>query len=189
MFMALKSNWWRGMRRACILFGAAIVMVLLMACSRTMQDVVATPTTRLQLPTLIVTETLKPTDSPLAARSQTPAVASGTASLTGELYTLTGPGPIRGTVFYLTPARGPTKEDPPMVLAGPKAELGDVRGQSDDQGRIVLTDVPPGNYFLAVWAPYNWVLAHESETDLTPRLIVFQPDKWHDLGRIEMVWP
>jgi len=76
-----------------------------------------------------------------------------------------------------------------MVLAGPKAESGDVRGQSDDQGRIVLTDVPPGNYFLAVWAPYNWVFAHESETDLTPHLIILEPDKWHDLGRIEMVWP
>jgi len=61
--------------------------------------------------------------------------------------------------------------------------------ESDDQGRIVLTDVPPGNYFLAVWAPYNWVLAHESRTDLTPRSFVLEPDTEHDLGRIEMVWP
>ena len=187
--MALKSNWKNEMRRAGIPLGVVVLMVVLIGCSRAMQSAGATPITPLQARTLVVTEAPKPTDSPLAARSQTPAVTSGTASLTGELYTLTGPGPIRGTVFYLTPARGPTKEDPPMVLAGPKAELGDVRGQSDDQGRIVLTDVPPGNYFLAVWAPYNWVLAHESRTDLTPRLIVFQPDKWHDLGRIEMVWP
>ena len=176
------------MRRADILLGLS-ALVVVMACSRAPQSEGTTPTAPSSVPTLVATGAPKPTDSGLVAASPTPAVASGRAGLTGYLYTLTGSGPIPGTVFYLTPARGPTKEDPPRVLVGPSPELGDVRGQSDEQGRFVLTDVPPGNYFLAVWAPYNWVLAHESETDLTPRLIVLEPGKWHDLGRIEMVWP
>lgn len=177
------------MKRAGILLGVAALMVVVVGCSRAVRSMRVTPTTPSVARTRVATGTPEPPDRPLAALSPTLVVTSGTASLTGELYTFTGSGPIRGTVFYLTPARGPTKEDPPMVLAGPKAELGDVRGQSDDQGRIVLTDVPPGKYFLAVWAPYSWVLAHESRTDLTPRFFVLEPDTEHDLGRIEMVWP
>jgi hypothetical protein len=72
---------------------------------------------------------------------------------------------------------------------GIQEENKDVSGQSDNQGRIVLNNIPPGRYYLAVWAPYNWILAVESASDSTPRLIVLEPDQRVNLGVIYLSWP
>lgn len=114
---------------------------------------------------------------------------AGKASVSGVLYTFAGGGPIPGTPFYLTPGRGEASQRPPTVLVDPREEDGDVVGTSDDSGWIALNDVPPGNYYLAVWAPYNWILATESDLDLTPRLIVLEPDQRLNLEVIYVPWP
>lgn len=111
----------------------------------------------------------------------------GKASVSGLLYSFTGKGPIPGTLFYLTPVG--ELDDPPNVLVGPRSDQGDIRGISDDKGQIVLNNVPPGNYYLVVWAPYNWILAVESETDATPRLIILEPNQRVNLGIIYLSWP
>jgi hypothetical protein len=111
------------------------------------------------------------------------------ASIGGILYTFSGQGPIPGTLFYLTPGRGEAQSDPPTVLTGPHEEDGDVAGISGDDGWIALDNIPPGNYYLVVWAPYNWIIAGMSDTDLTPRLITVEPDQQLNLETIYVAWP
>ncbi|MGD2177009.1 MAG: hypothetical protein PVG71_04225 [Anaerolineae bacterium] len=64
-----------------------------------------------------------------------------------------------------------------------------MRGESGPQGQVALNQIPPGSYYLAVWAPYAWILAVESEDDQTPRLITLDPDQRQDLGMIYVAWP
>lgn len=114
---------------------------------------------------------------------------AGKAALSGVLYTFTGNGPIPGTVFYLTPALGEEEPRPPLVLTGPHAEAGEIAGVSDTRGRFALNNIPPGNYYLVVWAPYNWILATKSDTDMDPLLITLEPDQRLDLGLVFLSWP
>jgi hypothetical protein len=119
-----------------------------------------------------------------------PIPQEGRASLTGLLYSFGPiPGVIRETPFYLMPISGESDQAFPILLLGPRIENGDVQGISDNEGRISLDDVPPGNYYLAVWAPYNWILAVESPTVMTPRIITLEPNKYYDLGVIYVPWP
>ena len=127
--------------------------------------------------------------SPIEIPSEVPTPEAGKASVIGNLYTLSGHGPIPETVFYLTLAVGEVKRELPSVLVGPRKEQGDIQGMSDTQGRIFLRNVPPGNYYLAVWAPYNWILAVESTTDSTPRLIVVDPNQQEDFETVYLSWP
>lgn len=114
-----------------------------------------------------------------------PVPESGKASISGLLYSFTGNGPIPGTVYYLTLAG--EEGEPPNILVGPKEK--DIRGVSDEHGRVVLNNIPPGSYYLVVWAPYNWILAVESEAEIQPRLIVLEPDQQLILGLIYLPWP
>lgn len=109
--------------------------------------------------------------------------------LMGDLYSLTTQSAIRGTIVYLTPGEGPDGALPPTIYTGAQVEQGDVPTTSDDQGSIVLCDVPPGTYFLVVWAPYDWLLVMESDTSGVPRHIEVQDGEPQDLGRLELYWP
>lgn len=111
----------------------------------------------------------------------------GKASISGLLYSFTGAGPIPGTLYYLTPAK--EQGSPPVILVGPREDEGDIRGVSGDQGQIVLNNIPPGSYYLVVWAPYNWILAVESELNMTPRLITLKPNQRLNLGIVYVPWP
>lgn len=126
---------------------------------------------------------------PLVVPDEVPEPEPGKAAISGVLYTFMGEGPIPGTLFYLTPGRGDENRDPPSVLVGPREGQGDVRGDSNEKGWIALNDIPPGNYFLIVWAPYDWIVATESEFDDTPRLITLEPDQQLNLGVIYVSWP
>ncbi len=145
------------------------------------------------------TATPSPVSSPVSATGATPLVPQappeapapepGKASVSGVLYSFSVDRNIPETVFYLTPARGEAPTEPPTILAGPHPEEGDVRGVSDAQGRVTLNNAPPGNYYMAVWAPYNWILVTESDTDPTPRLITLSADGREDLGMLYLCWP
>ena len=130
--------------------------------------------------------TLQPTLVP----SPVPALAVGKGAVQGILFSSTGRGRvIPGTIFYLTAGRGETHTDPPQVIQGPQTDQGDIVGTSDMQGRFFLNNVSPGNYYLLVWAPYDWIIGQESATDLTPRLITVEADQRQDLGEVHLIWP
>jgi len=114
---------------------------------------------------------------------------SGYAKLDGELYSHTILGPIPETSIYLTPAIGPEGETFPPFLVGPQPEKGDIVSISNHEGRFRINNIPPGNYFLVISAPYNWSPAKTSENDETPLLIHLIAGQELDLGRTFVSWP
>lgn len=126
--------------------------------------------------------------SPQPLQGEPPFPTSGKASLMGVLYSFTGKGPIPNTVFYLV-AVDENAQEPPRILMGPREEAGDIRGVSDQNGKIEVRNIPPGNYYLAVWAPYDWILAVVSESDHRPLLIKLNPNERLNLGIIYVPWP
>lgn len=119
----------------------------------------------------------------------TPSLAPGLGCLTGRALTIgTGAG-IPGTTFYLAPALGDDKPHPPVMYAGPDPDQGHVPGRTGPQGEIDLRDVPPGRYYLAMWAPYDWVLAVVAREDETPLLITIDADICLELGEVWFPWP
>ncbi len=128
-------------------------------------------------------------DTPLEIPPDVPVPEAGKAAISGVLYSISSQSPVPGTLCYLTPGRGESQQDPPTVLAGPREANGDIRGTSDTKGWISLNNIPPGNYYLVMWAPYDWLVAQESETDPTPRLISVEPDQQLNLELIHVTWP
>jgi hypothetical protein len=120
---------------------------------------------------------------------EAPVPQAGRASVSGVLYSFTMSQTVPGTAFYLTPALGEALDEPPSILVGPGPGQGELQGQSDDYGRIVLDSVPPGNYYLAVWAPYSWVLAARSERDVEPQLISLEAGEGLSLDVVYLSWP
>jgi len=116
-----------------------------------------------------------------------PVPKAGKAALCGVLHsTYMDPSVIPKTAFYLMRAMD---DSLPTILTGPSVEKGDIQGVSDEMGMIFVSDIPPGNYYIVVWAPYNWILAVQSPEDLTPRLFALGPDRQHMLGVIYVPWP
>lgn len=118
-----------------------------------------------------------------------PSPQSGKAAVSGMLFSFTISQVLPETAFYLTPAVGPEHRDVPPLLTGPDPEKGDLSAASDAQGAFRLNDIPPGNYFLVVWAPYNWSVAVTSVTGATPLLIELGPDERLPLGVVYVSWP
>lgn len=110
----------------------------------------------------------------------------GRSAICGMLQSIYTKTPIPKTAFYLMRV---TETTLPAILTGPDKKRGDILGVSDAQGMVFIDDIPPGYYYILVWAPYNWLLAVKSPEDLTPRLIVLEPDKQYMLGIIYVPWP
>jgi hypothetical protein len=116
--------------------------------------------------------------------------AADKAAISGLLFSINWRTVIPGTSLYLTPALEDNgKLVPPSAYTGPHVELGDVIGLSDDVGVFKLTDVPPGNYYLAVWSPYDWLLAFAGPKEKVPLLITLEANKTADLGQLYVYWP
>jgi hypothetical protein len=128
--------------------------------------------------------------SQLAQDTKAPAPKDGMASLSGVLYTPVVNRIIPGTQFYLTPAI----EDNgqlyiPTMFVGPQVEKGDVAGITNEKGQVLLDNVPPGDYYLAVWTIYNWPLAFGAQEDQLPLLITVKAGEQRDLGLLYVEWP
>jgi hypothetical protein len=168
-------------RVAAILF----TLVLLAACGAT--------------PTPFVSTFASPFDSPLSPEANAGASGvldrsepeAGMATFSGQLFSTTGQSAIPGTAFYLLPARPAPQEGEELVLVlnGPDPDAGDVAGTSDADGNFTLTAVPPGEYYLAVWAPYNWLPVPDDATDTLPRVFQVRAGDRLDAGRLELAWP
>ncbi len=126
----------------------------------------------------------------LAQETKSPTPQEGAAALSGVLYSANVNRIIPGTTFYLTPAI----EDNgqlyiPSVFVGPQVERGDIAGTSNEKGQIMLDNVPPGNYYLAVWAIYNWPLAFGAQNDSLPLMITVKAGEQQDFGLLYVDWP
>jgi hypothetical protein len=121
--------------------------------------------------------------------SEAPEPAPGAASVSGALFSYTIRRLIPDTMFYLAPAEGEKGDSIPVFLAGPDADRGDIISRSDAIGNFSLDGVPPGNYYLAVSAPYNWSLAETAQNDPAPLLIRLSTGDRLALGTVYLSWP
>ena len=192
--------------KAYFVFFAAILVLMLAACGKkesppVSQDVpmqvpntptmsplatVAAPAVAAQISPLATLVSPLPT---VVSNPHLPKPSKGMATVAGELYSFVFHKPIPGTVFYFTPAQGENQDEPPIAFLGAREEYGDVPGLSDEEGRFVIQDMPPGKYYLAVWAPYSWILAVEEEGTRIPKLFVIEENQQLDLGRLLFDWP
>jgi len=92
-------------------------------------------------------------------------------------------------MFYLTQAVGNSNSEIPTWLIGPEVEKGDIRGWTDTQGQFALNNIPPGKYYLIVWAPYDWIPAVKSDNDPSPLLIELSASQRQILGIVYVPWP
>lgn len=132
--------------------------------------------------------TLKPGELPQPP-VDTPKPEAGKAALSGILYSYTVGAVIPGTPFYLTPAIGENQDQVPLALVGPQESRGDILGSTDENGYILMNNLPPGNYFLVVWAPLNWSVVETSDKIQTPLMINLKADESLNLGVSYISWP
>jgi hypothetical protein len=96
---------------------------------------------------------------------------------------------LPGTQAYLTPGWDDDQRSLPAAFVGPQPEKGDILFFSDNVGNFSIKNIPPGNYYLVVWAPLNWVVAQISETEAIPLLLEIKPDQRVNLGIVYLAWP
>jgi hypothetical protein len=125
----------------------------------------------------------------VTAPAEAPPPVSDRASISGTLYSYTIKRILPETVFYLTSAVGEDRRSMPPILVGPIDERGDIRGVTDINGQFAMNDIPPGNYFLVAWAPYNWAPAEISEIEQRARLIELVAGQREALGILYLSWP
>lgn len=121
--------------------------------------------------------------------AEAPPPIQGKASISGVVYSYTIARIVPKTLFYLTPAVGEGQNLMPTLLIGPEEQNGDIHGTTNLLGQINLDDVPPGNYYLIVWAPYNWSIAENSPSEQRPRLIELNQGDSKALGILYVSWP
>lgn len=126
----------------------------------------------------------------VAAEQKPLAPQAGRGSISGVLYSYQTTAVIPGTAFYLTPAIEVEGQlVPPTLYSGPKEANGDVGSSTDNYGRFDLDNVPPGTYYLAVFAPYDWILAFESQEATMPLKIEVKEGDQLDLDILWVSWP
>jgi len=113
----------------------------------------------------------------------------GAASISGLVYSYTVRRVLPKTLLYLTPALGENDDSMPSLLIGPVEENGDITSTTDEDGQIYLSHIPPGNYYIILWAPLNWSAVENSPTEQKPRLIILEAGDRQALGTLFVSWP
>lgn len=129
--------------------------------------------------------------APVVAAAPQATPEPGKAAVQGKLVSDRGDIPIAGTQFYLKPAgdEGEAGEPWSLILVGPETAKGDIDSQSGPQGEFFINNVPPGTYYLIVWAPYNWIPVTNDGPDEFPRRIELKAGEIGDLGELVISWP
>lgn len=117
-----------------------------------------------------------------------PQPQSGKASISGVIYSPITQHIIPETAAYLAPGWGELKQDPPIMLVGPREETGDIGFRTDMNGQFFINNIEPGTYYLLVWAPYDWLFGQNSAEDITPRKITLAPDQMLELGIVYVAY-
>jgi hypothetical protein len=126
----------------------------------------------------------------LAAETVAPAAGEGFATISGLLYSFNIDAIVPGTQFYLMAADEVDGNFvPPSIYFGPRPEEGDVMGFSTLAGQVLAEDIPPGNYYLAVWTVYDWLLVFSSPDEDSPLLISVEEGDELNLGMLYVNWP
>lgn len=131
------------------------------------------------------TEIFLPPEPPATA----PEPEKGKASISGALYSFTSKIRLPGTQAYLTRASGEQGNQLNPVLTGPQPEIGDITFSTDNKGNFELNNIPPGKYFIIVWAPYSWSVVQKSETDNSALLFDLVADQPKPVGIVVTSWP
>lgn len=132
-------------------------------------------------------------DSPLTTGTPYPTPTApiplpGRAVVRGGIISRLTGMPIADTSVYLIRGVGPNRDEMPPVWPGPVE--GDVRGRTDMQGWFVFKDVPPGIYYMAIWAPLDYVVVEKQENGVNkPLSLNVQADQILDLGLMAIYWP
>jgi hypothetical protein len=126
----------------------------------------------------------------LAATTTAAEPSEGNGTIAGVVYSFgTVPGAVRGTQVFLEPALEQDGEFiPPPVSLGPSVEDGDIIVETNDLGQLHM-EVPPGNYYAAVWTLYDWRLVVAAAGEEAPRLITIEEGDQLDLGVLYVYWP
>ena len=149
---------------------------------------VETQSTATQISTLS-----SPLSSPVSPPPQPtptfPKPTTGQAAIRGALFSNITQRPVAETLFYLTPGLGEQGDQFPPLLAGPQEK--DIQGYTDKQGWFTLNDVPPGTYYLIIWAPLSWTpLAQVDGANVgEPIQLDLKPNQTLDLGEMVTRWP
>lgn len=153
----------------------------------------ATPAVEVQPTSTALSVQSSPLSSPVSPIPQpTPTIAKpakGKAAIRGAIISTTTQRPVGDTLIYLTAGLGEKKDLFPPLLAGPQEK--DIQGYTDKQGWFTVNNVPPGNYYLIIWAPLSWTpLNHAQGANAgQPILLKLQPDQTLDLGEMTVIWP
>jgi hypothetical protein len=119
-----------------------------------------------------------------------PTSQPGMASLNGMLHSYTVDQDLPETLYYLTRGVGEANDILHPVIVGPLDENDDIRGFTDSDGRLTAVNIPPGRYFVIVWAPpYNWEPVVVSPQDPTPLLIELEADENLTIETFFVSWP
>ncbi len=121
---------------------------------------------------------------------ENPAQQLGKASLKGVLRSYTVHKDLPETLFYLALGVGENNEIFPPILVGPREEIGDIIGVTDSEGKIELNNIPPGKYYIIVWAPpYNWEPVIVSPENTLALLFDLQADERLTFDTLFVSWP
>jgi hypothetical protein len=111
-------------------------------------------------------------------------------SIAGVVYSYGTREAVFGTSYYLAVAQQVEGEYvPPEVNFGPRPEMGDISGRTNELGQMQLDNVPPGTYYMLLWSVYNWLSVYESQGAAAPLLITVEEGDQLDLGVIYANWP
>jgi len=170
---------------------------LVLGCQSEQPDVtppLATETEPTAIPTTISQSPLSTPVSPISQPTQSPTptapkLSTGKSVIYGRLLIDDGhQTPLAETALYLTPGIGENGDQLPPLLVG--VQEGDVRGFTDAEGGFAIDDIPPGKYYLIIWAPLSWIPLHDvynGQIDII--LLELQADQILDLGEKAINWP
>lgn len=123
------------------------------------------------------------------APKDAPKPDAGKASISGLVYSPSLSMGVMKTGFYLTKALGENNHQISPILIGPDETKGDVRGITDKDGTFSVNNLEPGNYFIVLSAPNDWVPFERDGTSGAPRLIELKADQQLALGLLYVPWP
>jgi hypothetical protein len=117
--------------------------------------------------------------------------AEGFGTLSGVVYSFGSlPGIVRGTQAYLLEAIEVDGQlVAPPVFLGPKPENGDIYAQTSLSGQLVMENIPPGEYYIAIWTVYDYRIVFPTAQETIPRRVTVKAGDQLNLGLLYANWP